>query len=643
MVLSDRSRVRPVVVAALFLLAATWACQLPVRPASTQDRRLAAAERAFQEGRFADAVPLYESFLAQGQNDPREPYAQLRLGETFLRLNDLGAAQRTLHALRTRFPGSEEAAHAGILVAEAAFRRGNQAQALALLREVIGKSRSSEVTAQAYLLRGKIFLQRGDASLALSQFKKGLLALGDGVEKLGFYRGIVETLSEQTPNETLQRMANAGRTAFPADVSLFVLGQRAWRSGDTVTAARIFEQFAQRFPGHPLLGDIQEYRRQGADLLSLAAVHIGCILPLSGPLMDVGNEVRQGVQLSVDRFNAGFGEQKVRLLVRDSRSDPQSARDHMEALARDPGVIAVVGPVTSRAVVEASAVAETYGLPLISPTATAEWIDQLGEYVFRNAMTSGSQARSIANFALREMNLRSFAVLYPDDHYGTELADIFAEEIGARGGDILCRIPYPRGSADYGEQIRAIIDADLQRDPARHAALQSNTGAHESTRVLKDYHPGFDALYLPGYAEDVGLIAPQLAYYNAYPVQLLGSHKWESLELTRRGEQYVDGGIFTAGFFAASPHTDIAEFVAAYRRLYGDNPTLFSAQAYDAVEMILQVLVRGGRSRSEMQRGLLAMAHFPGVSGLTRMLPTGKMVKELFLIQIEQGFFKQIN
>ncbi len=638
-----RDRIWRVVVAALVLLAGTVACQLPVRPASTQDRRLAAAERAFDEGRFAAAVPLYEGFLRQGRNDPREAYAQLRLGETLLQLNDLAGAQKNLQAVIGRFPGSEEAAHAGIFIADAEFRGGNESGALAMLREVIGNSQSSAVTAQAYRLRGEIFLHRGDASLAVSQFQKGLLALGDGAENLDYYRAVVQALSEQTPNETLHHMANSGRTAFPADVSLFVLGQRAWKSGDTVAAARIFEQFAEFFPGHPLLGDIREYRRQGADLLSLAAVHIGCILPLSGPLKDVGDEVRQGVQLSVDRFNAGFGGQKVQLLVRDSRSDPQNARNQMEALARDPAVIAVVGPVTSRAVVEASAIAESYGLPLITPTATAEWIDQLGEYVFRNAMTSGSQARSIANFALREMNLHSFAVLYPDDHYGTELADIFAEEVSARGGEIFCRISYPRGSADYGEQIRAIIEADLQRDPERYAELLSNTREHESSRVLKGYYPGFDALYLPGYAEDVGLIAPQLAYYNAYPVQLLGSHQWESVELTRRGEQYVEGGIFTTGFFAESPHTDIAEFVAAYRRLYGESPTLFSAQAYDAVEMLLQVLVRGGRSRSEMQRGLLAMAHFPGVSGLTRMQPTGKMVKELFLIQVEQGFFKQIN
>ncbi len=631
------------VVACLFMLACTAACQLAVRPASTQDRRLAAAERAFEEGRFADAVPLYEGFLAQGRNDPREPYGYLRLGETLLRLNDLRGAQKNLQTLIARFPGSEEAAHARIHIAGAEFRSGDESGALAMLRKVIRESESSEVTAQAYLLRGTIFLHRGDTSLAVSQFQKGLLALGDGVENLDYYRAIVQALSEQTANETLQRMANEDRIAFPADVALFVLGQRAWKSGDTVAAARIFEQFAELFSRHPLLGDIQEYRRQGADLLSLAAVHIGCILPLSGPLKDVGNEVRQGVQLSVDRFNAGFGEQKVLLIVRDSTSDPQHARDQMEALARDPGVIAVVGPVTSRAVVEASAVAEAYGLPLVTPTATAEWIDELGEYVFRNAMTSGSQARSMANFALREMNLRSFAVLYPEDHYGTELAGIFVDEVSARGGEILCSIPYQRGSADYGEQIRQIIETDLQRDPERHARVFSNTRNRETSRVLKDYYPGFDALYLPGYAEDVGLIAPQLAYYNAYPLQLLGSHKWESVELTRRGEQYVEGGIFTTGFFAASPHTDIAEFVAAFRRLYGENPTLFSAQAYDSVEMLLQVLVRGGRSRADMQRGLLGMAQFPGVSGLTRMLPPGKMVKELFLIQVEEGFFKQIN
>ena len=33
-------------------------------------------------------------------------------------------------------------------------------------------------------------------------------------------------------------------------------------------------------------------------------------------------------------------------------------------------------------------------------------------------------------------------------------------------------------------------------------------------KLFDEYTPGFDALYLPGYAERVGLLIPQLAYYN---------------------------------------------------------------------------------------------------------------------------------
>jgi len=36
----------------------------------------------------------------------------------------------------------------------------------------------------------------------------------------------------------------------------------------------------------------------------------------------------------------------------------------------------------------------------------------------------------------------------------------------------------------------------------------------ERKKVFAEYTPGFDCLYLPGHAEKIGLLIPQLAFYN---------------------------------------------------------------------------------------------------------------------------------
>jgi ABC-type branched-subunit amino acid transport system substrate-binding protein len=329
------------------------------------------------------------------------------------------------------------------------------------------------------------------------------------------------------------------------------------------------------------------------------------------------------------------------LRVQDSAGDSLRARDETYGLALDPNVIALIGPLTSREVVAAATIAEDYHLPLITSAATAAGIPNLGRFILRNAMTSASQATTIGRYAVEVLNLQSFAILYPDNPYGTELADAFAREVTTLGGTVICRAPYKRGAVDFGPEIRMVIASDPQGQLYTDADLTESRTARR--KLLNDYSPGFDAIYLPGYAEDVGLLVPQLAYYNIDAVQVLGSHNWESIELIRRGEHFVNGAIFTHGFFVDSPHTDIAEFVAAYRRAYGEQPTLFSAQAYDSMEMILSSLLQGARSRKEILDGILSLQNFPGVSGLTRVLPNGEMEKKLFLIQVEGGSFKQIN
>ncbi|NIQ94532.1 MAG: hypothetical protein GWN87_10185, partial [Desulfuromonadales bacterium] len=62
----------------------------------------------------------------------------------------------------------------------------------------------------------------------------------------------------------------------------------------------------------------------------------------------------------------------------------------------------------------------------------------------------------------------------------------------------------------------------------------------------------FDALFIPDYADRVGMIAPQLAYYGIEELPLLGINGWNSPDLLRVAGAFVEGAIFVDGFFAYS-------------------------------------------------------------------------------------------
>ncbi len=630
-------------VSALLCLASCTAGRVPVSGFRPADPIFTAAETAYRSGQYQEAVHAFQSFLALSPADPRIPDARLRLGQSYFALKDIKRSMEELNRVVREFPKSDQTEQARLLISRIHYTQGNPDDSLAELRILLRESRNRDVAAQAYLLRGNIFVERKDTALGLSQWQKSLSMTDEQEEIRRVYREMVRIMEKNTVSEkTLIQIVREAPREFPADLSLFVLGKRTWEGGDPIKASRLFEKFYSLFPGHPLSDEAKNYMEQGVHLASLSHIRIGCILPLSGKQKEIANQVLQGIRFSVDRLNASFLEKRIELVVKDTEEVPEKAKARMEALAGDPDVMAVIGPLMSRSVVEAASVAENAHLPVITPTATAEEVTRTGTYIFRNAMTNAAQARAIARYAVGQLGLHTFVVLYPDDYYGTELNIFFVKEVTALGGKVICSAPYKRGTVDYGPQIQNIIQKDLQKILSRNADMVAQD-QDSMNEWLKNYFPSFDAVYLPGYAEDVGLIAPQLAYYNISSVQLLGSHHWNSVELIRRGERFVEGAVFTDGFFADSTHTDIAEFVEGYRRTYGEEPTLFSAQAYDAAEMILQVLYKGGKSREDIRNGLLAQKNFPGISGLTHVLASGDMEKELFLIRVENGSFRQIN
>ncbi|OIP60630.1 MAG: hypothetical protein CO150_10435 [Nitrospirae bacterium CG_4_9_14_3_um_filter_53_35] len=631
------------IISFLLCLASCTRGRVPVPAVQPPAPSLSDAEAAFRNGQYQDAVHAFQSFLASDPADPRIPEARLRLGEAYFAMKEINRSLEELDQVVRDFPDTSQADQARLLISRIHYDQGNADASLAELRGLLVRSPSRAVGVQAFLLRGEIFMQRRDISLGLSQWKKSL-SMADGQEETRrLYEEMARIMGQSAVEEkTLMQIIRETPGEFPADLSLFVMGKRSWDGGDPVKASRFFEKFHSLFPAHPLLGEAKNYMEQGARLASLSHMRIGCILPLSGRQKEIANQVLHGIQFSVDRLNASFLEKRIELVIRDSEETPEKAKAEMENLAADPDVIAVIGPLMSRSVMEAASVAENAHLPVITPAAAAKEIAKTDGYIFRNAMTNSAQAKAIAEYAVRNLGLHTFVVLYPDDYYGTELNGSFVKQVTALGGNVVCSISYKRGAVDYRPQIQSMIRKDLQMTLSRNADMlaQDQDSIKEWSR---NYFPGFDAVYLPGYAEDVGLIAPQLAYYNISSVQLLGSHNWNSVELIRRGERFVEGAVFTDGFFAESPHTDIAEFVEGYRRTYGEEPTLFSAQAYDAAEMILQTLYRGGKSREDIRKGLLAQKNFPGISGLTHVHASGDMEKELFLIRVENGSFRQIN
>lgn len=303
-------------------------------------------------------------------------------------------------------------------------------------------------------------------------------------------------------------------------------------------------------------------------------------------------------------------------------------------------VICVVGPLLSQVALDLAPVADELQVPLVSPYAPDGDFPALSMYTFRNSMTDNQQARFLAEYAINAQDLHHFAVLYPDEPYGVAFKDRFVEHVVQLGGDVAIAVPYPPDANDFSPQIKSLggIDDTTLRD--LRAGLEQLTNNASDSRLRP---PLFDAIFIPGYYDKVGLIAPALAFYNITDVQLLGTDGWNRPEIVEIGEHFVEGAVFVDGFFSASSAPLIQEFVERYRQRYHETPDLFAAQAYDTIWMVAQTLLDGAETRFQVRDKLLRVQNLAGVSGMITMHATGEAEKGLYLLTIRNGQIIQLN
>nr|NIS41436.1 ABC transporter substrate-binding protein [Desulfuromonadales bacterium] len=155
------------------------------------------------------------------------------------------------------------------------------------------------------------------------------------------------------------------------------------------------------------------------------------------------------------------------------------------------------------------------------------------------------------------------------------------------------------------------------------------------TEDKQEFDPAtFDALFIPDFAERVGLIAPQLAFYGLEDVQLLGINGWNSPDLLRMAGRYVEGAIIVDGFYLYSSYSFVKEFVNHYYETYGREPTILEAQAFDAAGIMLSLLTDESiRGRQDLRLALSQIKNYPGVTGATSFDIEGEADKILFLLQ----------
>ncbi|MCD6417502.1 ABC transporter substrate-binding protein, partial [bacterium] len=182
---------------------------------------------------------------------------------------------------------------------------------------------------------------------------------------------------------------------------------------------------------------------------------VAVLIPQQGDYAEYGIDVERGVRLAF----SGVGK-NIDLRILDTGGDPLKTAKQMDKLMQSTTPLCIIGPITSNETVAAGALAGTYKVPLITPSASRDGIAEISPYIFQMIASPVKASAYLARFSSDSMD--TFAILAPDDELGHSCAMAFASVIAGEGKTLLGAEFYTRGTVDFSQHLANIKEPILQ-------------------------------------------------------------------------------------------------------------------------------------------------------------------------------------
>jgi branched-chain amino acid transport system substrate-binding protein len=339
-------------------------------------------------------------------------------------------------------------------------------------------------------------------------------------------------------------------------------------------------------------------------------VRIGVFMSTTGTTANFGISSVNGIKMAADEINAagGINGKKVELLIQDDRSDASEAATIVTKFVTQDQVHAVIGEVASSRSIAAAPIAQNAKIPMLTPSSTNPEVTKKGDFIFRSCFIDPYQGAAIAQFAAKTLGAKTAAIMVDrKNDYSTGLEKVINETFTKFGGKIVATQSYQEGDQDFNAQLTS----------------------------LKGSNP--EVIFVPGYYNDVGLIAKQ-ARDKGITVPLIGGDGWDSEQLYKIGGTALNGSFFTNHYSPYDTDPRVVKFVNDYKSRYNSTPDALAATAYDAANIMFDAIKRSkSLSGQDIRDALAATNAFPGVTGTVTFNQQRDAVKPIVMIEIKDG------
>lgn len=342
---------------------------------------------------------------------------------------------------------------------------------------------------------------------------------------------------------------------------------------------------------------------------------VGHFASMTGKEATFGQSTDRGIRLAIQDINAagGLNGRPLQLITYDNKGESKEAGLAVTRLITEDKVVAVLGEVASSLSLAGGAVAQQYGVPMISPSSTNPRVTAGRDMVFRVCFTDDQQGYALARFVRENLKFTRAAVLFDQTQaYSKGLKDDFIKPFKAMGGEIVAEQAYSGGDQDYSAQLSTI-------------------------RAAKP-----EIIFIPGYYTEGGNIAIQARKLGiGKEIPLLGGDGWDSEQLGKIGGDAIEGSYYSN--HSAPDQPEMASFVEKYKAAYsGQMPDALGGLGYDAAMVLFDAMKRaqaesGGLKGKDLAKAIAATKDFKGVTGTITIDKNRNARKPIVIVQMRNG------
>jgi branched-chain amino acid transport system substrate-binding protein len=271
----------------------------------------------------------------------------------------------------------------------------------------------------------------------------------------------------------------------------------------------------------------------------------------------------------------------------DDQVDAAQAPAVARKVIQDDAVIGVVGPIFGSTTNAVGPLYTEAHIPMLTMGTAAELATK-GWTMFRVVPNDDLQAAAVADYLVKALQLKKIAVIDDGTQYGHGLGEAVKAQVRKDGGEVVAEEAIDPNADDYSSTI-----AKLMANGAEGVFL----GASVNTETVFNrqlVEAGFKGAF---FAPD-GSLSPDF-------VKLAGPGS-EGTYFTCQCAPVPEYGGPTSG--------PLADFVSAYQKQFDASAQAYSAEGYDAANMIIAAIRSGVRDRD----GLLNYLRTQAYQGTTR-------------------------